>query len=56
MAGLVPAIHALAAAPKAWRRGSIPRMTVITASAARSAVRIAHKAAMSLLSRGAGAP
>jgi hypothetical protein len=27
MAGLVPAIHALAAAPKTWMRGTSPRMT-----------------------------
>jgi hypothetical protein len=27
MAGLVPAIHVLAAAPKTWMRGSSPRMT-----------------------------
>jgi len=32
MAGLVPAIHALAAARKTWMRGSSPRMTEITAS------------------------
>jgi hypothetical protein len=29
MAGLVPAIHALAAARKTWMRGSSPRMTAI---------------------------